>query len=261
MNVLEEIVAHKRTEVAAARELVSLSELERQAAAAEPPRDFLGALKEKSLGVIAEVKRSSPSAGAIRTDADPVRTARLYAAAGASCISVLTDLKYFGGSLDDLRAVKAAVSRPILRKEFIIDRYQIVEARAAGADAVLLIAECLTDDELSEFYREIRRLGMHALIELFEPENLERVLRLNPEIVGVNNRNLKTLVTDFEHGLRLRDKVPSSIVFVAESGIRTRAEVDRLRRAQVNAVLIGETLMRAPDPTAKYWELFTAANS
>lgn len=248
MNILDRIVASKREQVAQARRAVPETALRRQTADAPPPRDFLGALKRSGpIRLIAEVKRASPSAGLIRAEFDPAAIAQVYRRHGASCISVLTDAEFFQGSLDDLRAVRGAVDLPVLRKDFVIDPYQVVEARAAGADAVLLIAECLDAALLRELYATIVELGMTALVELHEPENLPRLLDLGAPLVGVNNRNLRTFVTDLDHTLRLRREVPADRVLVAESGIRTRADVERLEAAGVEAMLVGESLMREPD--------------
>ena len=255
-DVLEEIVAHKRAEVAAARRERPLELLRDLVAEAPPVRGFADALRSgPGMRVIAEVKRASPSAGLIRQDFDPVAIAKAYADNGAACISVLTDEKFFQGRLEYLTAVRAAVPVPVLRKDFILDRYQVLEARAAGADCILLIAECLTDCELRDLYFYASELGLDALIEIHDPENLERVLKLEPEILGVNNRNLKTFVTDLDHTLRLRPHVPESTVLVSESGIHTREHIVRLQQAGIRAVLIGETLMRAPDIGAKLREL------
>jgi len=255
-HVLDKIVAHKRDEIEALKAAQSVSRLESAVDSAPKPRDFAGALRLRGpLALIAEVKRASPSAGLIRPDFDPTSIARTYAAEGAACISVLTDEKFFQGSLDDLCAVRAAVDVPILRKDFILDRYQILEARAAGADCVLLIAECLPQRELAELHEFAGTLGLQVLIELYEPENLERVLSLRPELVGVNNRNLKTMQTDLAHSLHLRERVPDDVLFVSESGIHCRADVDRLREHGIQAMLVGETLMRSEDMGAKVREL------
>lgn len=247
-NVLQRIIAHKRTEVAAQKEAVPLDQLRAQLAGAPPVRDFVTALKAAPvMGLIAEVKKASPSAGVIKADFDPLAIAERYQAAGANCLSILTDEKFFQGHLDYLRAIRKTARVPLLRKDFLIDTYQVVEARVAGADAILLIAECLDDAELAELYTAAHELGMHALIEVYEPENLERVLRLNPPLVGVNNRDLRTFVVDLDQTVRLAAHVPTSTLLVSESGIKTREDVDRLRAAGCGAILVGETLMRAGD--------------
>lgn len=255
-DILAEIVERKRLEIEEARRLRPVSELESQLAAAPPVRDFVAALRAApKMGLIAEVKKASPSAGVIRADFDPVGIATTYAQHGAACISVLTDEHFFQGHLDYLRAIRQAVPLPVMRKDFLLDRYQILEARAAGADCVLLIAECLNDEELPELYAYATELGMQALIEIYEPANLERVLALNPPLVGVNNRNLKTFVTNLEHSIELVKRVPAETLFVSESGIRSREDVARLQQAGVGAILVGETLMRADDMGAKIAEL------
>lgn len=247
-TILDKITVTKREEIAQAKSLRPLAEVEKAAAAAPKPRDFFGALSGgPPIRLIAEVKKASPSKGVIRADFDPVAIARTYAAHGASCLSVLTDEQYFQGHLDYLRAVKAAVELPILRKDFILDPYQVYEARAAGADAVLLIAECLDDCGLRSLHRLILDLGMTPLVELYEPTNLPRVLEAGPSLIGVNNRNLHTFEVDLEHSIRLHEQVPRECVFVSESGIRSRADVERLQSAGVDAILVGESLMRQPN--------------
>ena len=261
-TVLDKIVAQKWTEIDAARRERPPEVLRERLSAAPPVRDFAAALAAApGIGLIAEVKKASPSAGVIRADFDPVAIATTYAAHGAHCISVLTDEQFFQGHLDDLHAVRKAVSVPVLRKDFILDPYQVLEARAAGADAVLLIAECLDDAQLSSLYESTRELGMHALVEIYEPENLHRVLRLRPPLLGINNRNLKTFVTDLGHSIRLADQVPAETLLVSESGIRNREDVQRLRAAGVRAILVGETLMRAEDIGAKIEELFSGGET
>ncbi len=255
-NVLARIVAQKLTEVAAAKSARPADELKRQIVAAPRVRDFVAALRAApTIGLIAEVKKASPSAGIIREDFDPVAIARIYEAAGASCLSVLTDEKFFQGHLDFLRAVRQAVGIPVLRKDFLIDPYQVLEARAAGADAVLLIAECLDNRQLRELYEATTALGMTALIEIYDPANLDRILPLNPPLVGVNNRDLRSFVTDLDQTLRIQPRVPAGTLLVSESGIKTRADVERLRSHGVGAILVGETLMRSADIGAAVREL------
>ena len=248
-SILDTIVARKRKEVALARERVPTAALEGRLAAASGVRDFFGGVSRPGgVNLIAEFKRKSPSAGEIRPGATVEEVVRGYAAAGASCLSILTDAWDFGGSLIDLESARVAVPLPALRKEFIVDRYQVLEARAHGADAVLLIAECLDDCHLRSLYREIIDLGMTPLVELHDAENLPRVLDLGATLVGVNNRDLKTMTTDLDHVLRLRERVPDDVVLVAESGIKTRADVERLEAAGIGAMLVGESLLKAPDP-------------
>jgi indole-3-glycerol phosphate synthase len=253
-NILDRILVAKRLEIAQAR--TSEAELERKARAAPPPRDFRAALERgPGVQIIAEVKKASPSAGVMKADFDPAAVARLYEQHGAACVSVLTDGPFFHGSLADLAAVRAAVDLPILRKDFILDRIQLLEARAAGADAVLLIAEALDDEALSGLHRQAAELGLQALVELYDRDNLPRVLAAGSRLIGVNNRDLRTFETRLEHTLELAAKMPSDVCLVSESGVRTRADVERLQTAGVRAVLIGETLMRAPDVGAKLREL------
>jgi indole-3-glycerol phosphate synthase len=255
-NILDEIVAHKQGEIETAKEKRPADQLERQLAEAPAVRDFVAALSgSNEIGLIAEVKKASPSAGMIRKDFDPVAIAEVYEQHGASCISVLTDEKFFQGCLADLKAVRQAVSIPVLRKDFILDPYQVLEARVAGADCVLLIAESLDDSRLRELYLYATELGMDSLIEIYDPENLDRVLKLEPKLLGINNRNLKTFVTDLSHSIDLMDRVPKKTLLVSESGIRERNGVVRLQQAGVRGILVGETLMRSEDIGAKVDEL------
>ena len=247
-TVLEKIVAAKRLEIDQAKDRLPESALREQLASAPPVRDFFAALaKPGPIRLIAEVKKASPSAGLIRADFQPVEIAQTYAAHGAACISVLTDEQFFQGSLDYLRAVRAAVDVPVLRKDFVIDRYQAVEARVAGADAVLLIAECLDDCTMRTLHNEIVELGMTPLVELYDPANLPRVLEAGASLIGVNNRNLHTFKVDLQHTLRMRQEIPDDKVLVGESGIKTRADVAMLEAAGVDAILVGESLMRQAD--------------
>ncbi|MCA9077639.1 MAG: indole-3-glycerol phosphate synthase TrpC [Planctomycetaceae bacterium] len=255
-DILQQICDHKRTEIDAAKCAVPVSDLQSQLTSAPTVRDFVGSLRDKHpMGLIAEVKKASPSAGLIRADFDPVAIAETYAAHGAACVSVLTDEKYFQGSLEYLKQIRASIDLPVLRKDFILDPYQVIEARAAGADCVLLIAECLDDAELADLYAQATELGMAALIEIYEPSNLDRVLRLDPPLVGVNNRNLKTMTTDLSHCIELRKEIPADVLMVGESGIHTREDVDRLQNAGIHAILVGETLMKSQDIGAKVDEL------
>jgi indole-3-glycerol phosphate synthase len=247
-TILDKIVATKRQEIAACRERTSVAELERRLADAPPVRDFFAAVASRgAIRLIAEVKKASPSAGIIRADFDPVAIARIYEAHGAACLSVLTDESYFQGRLEYLAAVRVAVGIPVLRKDFILDSYQLLEARAAGADAVLLIAECLDDCNLRKLHNEAIDLGMTPLVELYEPANLPRVIAAGASLVGVNNRNLHTFEVSLDHTLRLRDAIPDECALVSESGIKTHADVERLEAADVDAILVGESLMREPD--------------
>jgi indole-3-glycerol phosphate synthase len=255
-TVLDRIVASKRRELAEARARAPEAALDRRLAEAPAPRDFRAALeREAGVAVIAEVKKASPSAGVLRGDFDPAALARTYDAHGAACLSVLTDEPFFQGSLGHLTAVRAAVGRPLLRKDFVLERYQLLEARLAGADAVLLIAEVLDGEALPRLLGQARELGLQALVELYDRHNLPRVLDSGARLVGVNNRDLRTFVTRLEHTLEVAAGLPRDVCLVSESGIRNRADVERLRAGGVRAVLVGEALMRAPDVGAKLDEL------
>ncbi len=261
-TILEQIVAAKQREIERTRRIRSEAELRSKVDDPPPLRDFFAPLVARgSIRLIAEVKKASPSAGVIRADFDPVRIARTYEQHGAACISVLTDEAFFQGRLDYLTAIKEHVSLPVLRKDFIIDTYQLLEARAAGADAVLLIAECLDDCNLRKLYREAIDLGMTPLVELYEPDNLPRVLEAGATLIGVNNRNLHSFQVDLEHTLRLREQIPAECVLVSESGIKTHQDTQRLQDAGVDAMLVGETLMRADDIGAAVDELLGRAGA
>lgn len=246
-TILDEIISHKHKEVALQKQGKSLGVWKAEAEAAPPPRDFLTALRAPYVSLIAEVKKASPSKGLLCPDFDPVRLARIYAANGAAAISVLTDARFFQGSLDDLRAVRQAVDIPVLRKDFVVDAYQVYEARAAGADAVLLIVAALDDATLRDLYALIRHLGMTALIEVHNTAELERALALHPRLIGVNNRDLRTFHVTLDTTAALRPRVPDGVVLVAESGIHTPEDVARLASLNVNAMLVGEALVTAGD--------------
>ena len=244
-NILDKIVAKKRKEIAESRARTPLASVQQSAADAPSPKDFLGALQtSQGIGLIAEIKKASPSQGLIREDFDPPSIAKTYTAHGASCISILTDETFFQGSLSYLQQIRAIVDTPLLRKEFILDTYQIYEARAAGADAVLLIAEILTATELAHFSDLAQQLGMVALIELYDPDNLPAVLATGTPLIGVNNRDLRTFEVDLGHTVRLRDQIPENILLVGESGIHSREDALYLQEHGVNAMLVGESLMR-----------------
>jgi indole-3-glycerol phosphate synthase len=248
MTILDEIVATKREEIARAKAAVSEAALRERLDDAPPRRDFFAALAAAGpIKLIAEVKKASPSAGVIRADFDPVAIARTYAEHGATCLSVLTDEPYFQGRLEYLSAIRQAVDLPLLRKDFILDAYQLVEARLAGADAVLLIAECLDDCNLRKLHNDAVELGLAPLVELYEPSNLPRVLAAGATLIGVNNRDLRTFSVDLEHTLRIRRDVPPQCVLVGESGIHTREDALRLEAAGVDAMLVGESLMAEAD--------------
>lgn len=264
-TILDQIVRDKREEIKTARAELSESTLEQSLASAnvEPvtthyPGRFHRSLKETNfIRIIAEVKRQSPSAGAIQANADAVTVAQTYAESGAACISVLTDTPHFGGSLDDLRSVRAAVNTPLLRKDFILERYQVLQAKAAGADAVLLIAEILDDATLARLLLEIQSWGMDALVECYEAANVPRVLAAGATLVGINNRNLHTFEVNLSHTIALAKQIPSSCTIVSESGIRTRADVETLAAASIKAILVGETLMKATNVKTAFEHLGT----
>jgi indole-3-glycerol phosphate synthase len=243
MNKLEEIVARTREEVSRRRREVPLS----AAADPEPRRPFAAALRRPGLSLIAEHKRSSPSAGLIREDLALEDVVRAYERGGAAALSVLTEGPSFAGSLDDLHAARAGSSLPILRKDFIVDPYQIHEALQAGADAILLIVAALSADELHELHELAGALGLAALVEVHDERELETASGAGAKLVGINNRDLTTLEVDTSHTFELLGLVPDGVTVVAESGFSSRAELDELERSGVDAVLIGEALMRAPD--------------
>jgi indole-3-glycerol phosphate synthase len=247
-TILDRIVETKWREIAAARAAVPDQELEQRTAHLPPARDFRSAIRRfAQITLIAEVKKASPSAGVIRADFDPVQIATTYEAHGAAAISVLTDVEYFQGNLPYLTAVKGAVGLPVLRKDFVLDRYQLLEARAAGADAVLLIAECLPGDRLWVLQQEAIGLGLQTLVELHDAEQLPRVLDCGAPVIGINNRDLRTFTTRLEHTLELLPRIPADRTVVSESGIKTHADLVTLGRAGARAVLVGESLMRADD--------------
>jgi indole-3-glycerol phosphate synthase len=247
-TILDKIVATKRGEIERAKLAVPETQLRATLTDAPPVRDFFTPLATGSrVKLIAEVKKASPSAGIIRADFAPVGIARIYAEHGATCISVLTDEPYFQGRLEYLAQIREAVNLPVLRKDFILDTYQLLEARVHGADAVLLIAECLDDCNLRKLFNAACELGMTPLVELYEPDNLQRVFDAGATLIGVNNRNLHTFEVDLEHTIRMRDRVPDHCVLVAESGIKTHQDVQRLEAAGVDAILVGESLMRESD--------------
>jgi indole-3-glycerol phosphate synthase len=247
-TILDKIVAAKRTEIAIARNARPESELRARLADVPPVRDFRLALCGNGpIRLIAEIKKASPSKGIIRADFEPLEIARLYEENGAACLSVLTDVQFFQGGLDILQAVRQQVRIPVLRKDFILDPYQVLEARSAGADAVLLIAECLPGDELRRLHDAIVHLQMTPLVELYEAENLPRVLDAGARLVGINNRDLRTFQTDLQHTIRLKQQIPLDRCVVGESGIHGREDAVLLEQAGVNAILVGEHLMASPD--------------
>ena len=249
-TILDTILAYKHTEVQARQAKTTQAQAASRAASAPPPRDFLAALQTPKIGpvtLIAEVKKASPSAGVIRADFDPVAIAKAYETGSASCLSVLTDEKFFQGHDDYFAAVRAAVSLPMLRKDFVVSDWQIYESRALGADAVLLIAAALTATQIADFQLIAHELGMAALIEVHTEAEMEAALEANAQLIGINSRNLNTFVTDLGTVERLAAMVPSDRTLVAESGLKTSADVKRVADAGAKAILVGETLMRADD--------------
>lgn len=258
MGVLDEIVAHKRAEVAALKARRSVGTVAAACRGLAPPRDFEAALRPPPgtrVRLIAEVKRASPSQGLFRADLDPIAQASTYAAAGAAAVSVLTDARYFHGSLDDLVQVRRAVPVPVLRKEFIVDDYQLWEAREAGADAVLLIVAALEDAVLRDLLGAAKGAGLATLVEVHTAGELDRALRLGAPVIGINNRDLQTLTTTLAPSLALLPQIPPGPIAVSESGLRTGADVAQVVAAGAHAVLVGETLLRADDVAAKVREL------
>jgi len=249
LSILERIVAAKRAEISAAKRPVDLE-------SAPPVRDFIAAVRAKRPAVIAEIKRASPSKGVLRQDFDPAAIAKSYEKAGAACMSVLTDREFFQGAPEHLSAARAACKLPALRKDFIIDSYQVYEARALGADCILLIVACLDDAQLGELEALAHRLGMAVLVEVHDAEELERGLKLKTPLVGINNRNLRTFETRLETTLALLPRVPPERIVVTESGILAPADVARMRASGVHTFLVGEAFMRAPDPGAALQTLF-----
>lgn len=256
--ILDQILQHKVKEVAEAKARVPLELLQDLALTMGPARGFARALKEKAASgtaIIAEVKKGSPSKGIIRADFDPVAIARIYEEAGATCLSILTDKEFFFGDLSYLVQISAAVKLPLLRKEFIVDPYQIYEARAAGADAILLIAAALDEPALHEFSELAGELDMDVLLEVHNAEELETALRIPVELIGINNRDLKSFVTDLAVTENLLPKIDADRLVVSESGINSRQDIIRLQTAGASAFLIGESLMRENDISGKLQQL------
>jgi indole-3-glycerol phosphate synthase len=247
--ILDQILEQTRRAVSSARGGATLAELEKQVALAPPVRDFAAALRTPAgVACIAEFKRRSPSKGWINQQANPAAVAAGYQAAGAAAISVLTDGPFFGGALEDLRQVRTTVQIPVLRKDFIVDPYQIVEARAAGADAVLLIVAALPQDQLVALLAEVHRFGMEALVETHDRAEVDRALAADARVIGVNHRDLRTFQMNMNLATSLRPLIPSDRVLVAESGIRSAEDVKRMEAAGIDAILVGEGLMVGSDP-------------
>ena len=259
-DILERILAVKREEIQAAKRSRPLAAVRADAERASPPRGFAAALRAKVAtgvpAVIAEVKKASPSRGVLRADFDPAAIGRAYAASGAACLSVLTDRQFFQGAPEHLAAAREAADLPALRKDFIVDPYQVNEARAIGADCILLIVAALADGPLRELEDVAHHLGMDVLIEVHDGAELDRALALKTPLVGINNRNLRTFETRLETTLDLLPAIPPDRLVVTESGILARSDVDRMLAAGVNAFLVGEALVRAPDPGAALRALF-----
>lgn len=259
-DILQKIVAVKRDEVAAAKVRRPLASLRADAERRGGLRDFAGALRSTMdagrAAVIAEVKKASPSKGVLRADFDPAAIAASYAGAGAACLSVLTDERFFQGSAAYLQQAREACALPVLRKDFMIDEYQVVEARDLGADCILLIAACLDDAHMADLEACAHDLGLAVLVEVHDEAELERALKLRTPLVGINNRDLRSFQVSIDTTLRMLPRVPTDRLLVTESGILAREDVRRLRDAQVHAFLVGEAFMRAPDPGAALAALF-----
>ena len=251
-DILNQILRDKAREIVERAELVSLPELSRQVEHLPPTRGFAAAIQEKldsnKVAVIAEIKKASPSKGIIRENFQPADIARAYAANGAACLSVLTDEKYFKGHAEYLKAARAACDIPVLRKDFMIDPYQIYEAREMGADAILLIAAALGDPMMSDLEQTAIALGLDVLVEVHNEQELERALRLKTPLLGINNRNLRTFETSLETTISMLSMIPDEKIVISESGIHDRNDIQRLRENKVNGFLIGEAFMRETDP-------------
>lgn len=257
MFILDKICSSKVKEIEGRKKQLPLAKLEKALNGLQPTRDFGEAIKSpESVKLIAEVKKASPSAGVIREPFNHIEIARLYEQGGASAISVLTDEQFFQGKLEYLTEIKQVVKLPLLRKDFIIDPYQIYEARVAGADAVLLIARLLSNEKLRAYLKLSHELGMVCLVEVHNADEIKRTLDTDAMIIGINNRDLSTFKTDLETTFKLRSLIPEGKTIVSESGISTRNDIKRLKECGVDAVLIGETLMRATNIIAKIRELF-----
>lgn len=262
-DILARILARKAEEVAESSAQRPLSQLRAELEQLSPARGFYRALRSRietgEAAVIAEIKKASPSKGVLREDFDPVAIARSYASAGAACLSVLTDKDFFQGSLKYLRAVSETCALPLLRKDFMVDPYQVYEARVAGADAILLIVAALGDPLMHELAATARNLDMDVLVEVHDADELERALQLDTPLIGINNRNLRTFETSLENTLSLLDKIPADRLVVTESGIHSREDVERMRDADVHAFLVGEAFMRAGDPGQQLRSLFQSS--
>ena len=250
MSILDQIVHDKKIEVAKKLTGITTFRLCKTGNDSRKPLNFLKALKTGTLAIIAEIKKASPSKGVIRSDFDPLQIAKSYEKAGANCLSVLTEEKYFQGRPDYLRAIRQVVEIPLLRKDFIVDERQIRESYDLGADAILLIASILTERQLSDFKQIAETFGLETLVEVHTSQELDIVLRLDCHLIGINNRNLATFETDIQHSINLRRCIPEHVICVSESGINSTADCKTLHENGFDAVLVGETLMRQPDPGA-----------
>ena len=259
MTILERILGVKQREIAAAKERIPLAAMEKLAREAPAVRDFVGALRAKKPAVIAEIKKASPSRGVLREHFEPAAIAKSYEKGGAACLSVLTDRDFFQGDAAHLAAARAACSLPVLRKDFIVDPYQVLEARAIGADCILLIAACLGAPEMAALEQVAADLGMAVLVEVHDAGELNTALTLKTPLLGINNRNLKTFETRLETTLALLESVPPQRLVITESGILSPEDVHRMRAAGVNAFLVGEAFMRAQDPGSALRALFPIA--
>ena len=262
-DILDKIVAVKRDEISTARRRRDLASLRRDAESLGGQRDFVGALRGKiasgAAAVIAEIKKASPSKGVLREQFVPAEIAQSYARHGAAALSVLTDVQFFQGCAAYLEQARTACALPVLRKDFMVDAYQVFEARAMGADCILLIAACLDDAQMADLEAQAQALGMAVLVEVHDGAELDRALRLATPLVGINNRNLRTFEVTLQTTLDLMKNVPGDRLLVTESGILVRADVTRMRDAQVHAFLVGEAFMRAPDPGAALAAIFGPA--
>ena len=259
-DILQRIVAVKQSEVAAAKRIAAPAEVERQANIAPPPRDFVGALRAKIAAgrsaVIAEIKKASPSKGVLREHFEPALIAQSYAQHGAACLSVLTDQQFFQGDITHMQAARAACALPVLRKDFMIDPYQVYEARAAGADCILLIVAALDLPRMRELESVAMSLGLAVLVEVHDGDELDIALKLNTPLIGINNRNLRTFETRLGVTLGLLERVPADRLIITESGILKAADVELMRSRKVDCFLVGEALMRAPEPGVELERLF-----
>ena len=259
-DILEKIIAVKREEIAASLQLKPLAAVRFDAESRVLTRDFVGAMRKKIAAgqpaVIAEIKKASPSKGVLRADFIPADIAQSYAESGAACLSVLTDTQFFQGSADYLKQARASCALPVLRKDFMVDAYQVYESRVMGADCILLIAACLDDAQMKDMEALAISLDMAVLVEVHDAVELERALKLKTPLIGINNRNLKTFEVTLSTTLSLMGQVPEGRMLVTESGIATAADVQRMRQAGINAFLVGEAFMRADDPGMALGTLF-----